>query len=123
MVLAMEAGMMIYHIFLWPMLARTGYAALTKGYPLFGYWLMVASMMLGMLAFMRLHCSTWRHGLEMTFTVLAPLAASTILVVRNVLPIRALYAVGDPVMMLAMAAYMLYHPHGHAHGGDAYSCR
>ena len=36
--------MMAYHHLLWPLLAGTGYAALTKEYPLFGYWMMVVSM-------------------------------------------------------------------------------
>lgn len=116
MVLAMAAGMMIYHLLLGTVLAGTGYAALTKEYQLFGYWMMVVSMTLGMIALMRYHRSTWRYCLEMTIAMLAPLAALTVLVLCYLFPIHTLYGVGDPVMILAMAAYMLYRPGQHAHG-------
>lgn len=122
MVLAMEAGMMIYHIFLWPLLARTGYAALIKEFPLTGYWVMLVSMVLGMLALMCVHRSTWRYSLEMTMAMLAPLAVLTVLVLCSLLPIHTLYRIGDPVMFLAMAVFMLYRPHEHAQGGHELSC-
>ncbi len=121
MVLAMEVGMMVYHILLWPLLARTGYAALTNAYPLFGYWMMVLSMALGMLALMLYHRSTWRYCLEMTLAMLAPVAALTVLVLCYLFPIHTLYGVGDPVMILAMAAFMLYRPHEHAHGANQHA--
>jgi hypothetical protein len=116
MVLAMEAGMMVYHLLLRPLLAPTGYAVLTKAYPLLGYWMMVVSMALGMIALMRYHRSTWRYCLEMTLAMLAPLVGLTALVQTHMLPTQTLYGVGDPAMVLAMAAYMLYRPHEHAHG-------
>ncbi len=116
MVIAMEAGMMVYHMLLRPLLAGTGYAAVTKAYPLVGYWMMIVSMTLGMLALMRYHRSTWRYCLEMTTIMVAPVAALTVLVLCYLLPIHTLYGIGDPAMILAMAAYMLYRPHEHAHG-------
>jgi hypothetical protein len=57
----------------------------------------------------------------MTVAMLAPLAVLTVLVLCAVLPIRTLYGFGDPVMFVAMAAYLLYRPHGHVHGGHAHA--
>ncbi len=122
MVLAMEAGMMVYHLLLWPLLAPTGYGALTHAYPLIGYWMMLVSMVLGMLALMRFHKSNWRYILEMTIAMLAPLAALTVLVLCYVLPIHTLFKVGDPLMILAMTAFMLFRPHEHAHGEHEHAC-
>jgi hypothetical protein len=125
MVLVMEAGMMIYHKLLLPLLAGTSFATLTHAYPLFGYWMMVVSMTLPMLALMRLyHRSTWRYSLGMTGTMLVPLAALTVLVLCYVLPIHTLYGISDPLMFLAMAAFMLVRPahHNHAHAEHQDSC-
>jgi len=122
MVLAMEAGMMVYHLLLWPLLAPTSYGILTNAYPLFGYWMMLVSMVLGMLALMRFHRSNWRYILEMTIAMLAPLAALTLLVLYHMLPIHTLYGLGDPVMILAMIAFMLFRPHEHAYGGHEQAC-
>jgi hypothetical protein len=122
MALVMEAGMMVYHRLLLPVLAPTGFSTLTKEYPLFGYWMMVASMTLPMIALMRgYHRSTWRYCLEMSTAMLAPLAALTLLVVCQLMPIHILYGVGDPVMILAMAAFMLFRPGHHAHGGHEHA--
>jgi hypothetical protein len=124
MVLVMEAGMMVYHHLLWPVLAPTGFSSLTKEYPLFGYWMMVASMTLPMIALMRgYHKSTWRYCLEMTIAMLAPLAVLTVLVWYHLLPIQTLYGIGDPVMFLAMAAYLLYRPHQHTPSGHEHTGR
>jgi hypothetical protein len=118
MVLAMEAGMALYHLLLSTMLAGTGYAALTREYRLFGYWMMVVSMALPMIALMHYyHKSNWRSCGAMTFAMLAPLAALTVLVLCELIPIQTLHAVGDPLMILAMAAYMFYRRGEHAHGG------
>ena len=123
MILVMEGGMMIYHLLLWPVLAPTGFSTLTKEYPLFGYWMMVASMTLPMIALMRgYHRSTWRYCLEMTIAMLAPLALFTVLVLCSLVPIHTLYGFGDPVMILAMAAFMLFRPGHHAHGGHEQAC-
>jgi len=119
MVVAMEAGMWLYMLLLRPALAPMGYGALTSRYPLFGYWMMVVSMVLGMMALMSYHRSTWRYSLEMTIAMIAPLAALTALVLCSWLPIHTLYGIGDPVMFLAMAAFMLFRPHDHAHGAHA----
>ena len=119
MVIAMEVGMMIYHMLLWPLFAGTVIAAVTRAYPLVGYWMMVVSMALGMLALMYYHRSTGRYCLEMTIAMTAPVAALTVLVLCHLVPLQTLYGIGDPVMILAMAAYMLYRPHEHAHAHGA----
>ena len=121
MVLAMEAGMMVYHLLLRPVLAPTSVGALTSQFPLIGYWMMVAAMVLGMIALMGYHRSSWRYSLEMTIAMIAPLAALTVLVLCSLLPIHTLYGVGDPVMFLAMAAFMLFRPHDHAHGAHEHA--
>ena len=122
MVLAMEAGMALYHLLLSTVLIGTGYAALTKEYRLFGYWMMVVAMALSMLAFMRYyHKSNWRSCGAMTFAMLSPLAALTVLVLCELIPLQILHALGDPLMILAMAAYMLYRRGEHAHGGHEHT--
>lgn len=121
MVIAMEIGMMVYHLLLSPLLSQTPYSALTDAYPIIGYWGMVISMVLGMLALMLYHKSTERYILEMTMAMLAPVVALTVLVLCSLIPSHILYGIGDPVMFVAMAAYMLYRPHEHAHGGNEHA--
>jgi hypothetical protein len=122
MVLAMEAGMAAYHLLLHTLLSGTGYAALTNSYPLFGYWMMVASMTLPMIALMRYyHKSSWRSCNEMTIAMLLPPAVLTGLVLCALIPLHTLQALGDPLMILAMAADMLYRRDEHAHGGHAHA--
>lgn len=115
MVLAMEVGMIVYHKLAWPLLAQTLYADWTDAYPLVGYWMMVAFMALGMLALMFYHRSSARYCFEMTGAMLAPIVALTVLVLCSLIPSHVLYGIGDPVMFVAMAAFMLYGPHDHAH--------
>jgi len=122
MILAMEAGMALYHLLLHTVLVGTGYAILSTTYPLCDYWMMVASMTLPMIALMRFsHKSSWRSGGEMTIAMLAPPAALTVLVLCGVIPLHTLQALGDPLMILAMAADMLYRRDEHAHGHHAHA--
>lgn len=124
MIVAMEAGMAVYHLLLGTLLAQTGYAALTKAYPLFGYWMMVVSMTLPMIGLMRFQRSSWRHCLEMTAAMVAPSAALTLLVLVGSISFGLLSGAGDPAMYLAMAAYMLYRrdEHGaHGHGSHQHA--
>lgn len=126
MVLAMEAGMGVYHVLLGTVLAQTGYATLTKEYPLFGYWMMVVAMTIPMVALMRYyHRSTWRYCLEMTGAMLIPAVALTVLVQTGLLPTKTIVGCGisDPLMILAMAGYMLVRRNGHAHGEHGSSGR
>ncbi len=120
MVLAMEAGMAVYHMIIVPALRQTAYATMTDRYPLIGYWAMVVSMALGMLALMWYHKATRRYCAEMTAAMIAPAAALTVLVLCSLIPSHILYGLGDPVMILAMAAYMIYRPHEHVHGNHTH---
>jgi hypothetical protein len=123
MILVMEAGMMVYMRLIWPLLAHTAYATLTDRYPLFGYWMMVVSMAMPMIALMSLyHRSSWGYTLGMTFTMIAPPAALTVLVLCTLIPDHILYAIGDPMMFVAMAAYLLFRPHGHVHSVHQPAC-
>lgn len=121
MVIAMEIGMMVYHLLISPLLAQTAYAALTDAYPIIGYWMMIFFMALGMLSLMLYQKSSGRYCLEMMMAMLAPVAALTVLVLCSLMPSQILYGLGDPTMFLAMAAYMLYRPHEHAHGAHEHA--
>lgn len=123
MSLVMEAGMMIYMKLIIPLLIPFGFQQWKMAHPLFGYWLMVASMTLPMIALMRIyHKSAWRYTLEMTTVMLAPLAGLAVLVLCDLCPIHILYGIGDPLMFAAMAAYLLLRPAQHAHGGQHQAC-
>ncbi len=116
MVIAMWVGMGLYHFLMATALAGTGLADLTKENSLFGYWMMTAGMVLGMLALMRYRRSTWRYCAEMTTAMLVPLTLLTILVLCYLIPIEILHGLGDPLMILAMAIYMHHYPHDRGHG-------
>lgn len=121
MVVAMEAGMLIYHGWILPLLAGTGFSRLKDAYPLFGYWMMVISMVLPMLALMAFyHRSGWQYCLGMTGAMVAPLAALTVLVLCKVCPMHFLHGFGDLLMFAAMAVFMLVHPADHT--ATAASC-
>jgi hypothetical protein len=118
MVVAMEAGMGVYHLLVRTILAKTGYAALTNAYPIIGYLMMELSMVAPMLALMRFwHKSTWRYSLQMSAVMLAPVATLTMLALSHVIPMKILYGFGDPGMYLAMVVFMLVRPHGQVHTG------
>lgn len=123
MAVVMEAGMMIYMKLIIPLLAPFGFYQLKMAQPLFCYWLMVASMTLPMIAVMRLyHKSTWGYSLGMTSAMLAPLAALSLLVLCDLCPIKILYGFGDPLMFVAMAAFLIIHPAQHSHGEKIHTC-
>lgn len=123
MVVVMEAGMLVYHRLIMPLLAPFGLRALMMAQPLFCYWLMVASMTLPMIALMRIyHKATWRYTLEMTASMLAPVAVLWVLVLCALCPTDVLYAVGDPLMYVAMAAFLLFRPAQHTHGERTQAC-
>jgi hypothetical protein len=119
MVIAMEVGMLFYHMLLFRLLAPFGYNTLTDTYPLFGYWMMLIFMALGMIVLMRYHKSTWRYCMEMTGAMFIPLVALTALVLLELCPSHILYRFGDPLMFVAMAAFMLIRPSKHAHPAQA----
>jgi hypothetical protein len=123
MVVVMEAGMLVYHRLIMPALAPYGLRALMMAQPLFCYWFMVASMTLPMIALMRIyHKAAWRYTLEMTVSMLAPLAVLWVLVLCALCPIGILYDFGDSLMYVAMAAFLLFRPAQQSHGGSAQAC-
>jgi flagellar biosynthetic protein FliP len=107
MILAMAAGMGVYMLFRQG-LAPASYTTAIVTYPLVGYWTMVAFMTLPMIALMRYHRHDWRHCLEMTAAMLAPLVLLTVLVKVDLLAFKALHHVGDIVMTVSMALVMVY---------------
>ncbi len=110
MIIVMEAGMMVYMRLIRPLLAPTAFFVLINRYPLISYWLMVVSMVLPMIALMRVHHkSTWDYTLGMTMAMIAPVAALTLLVQSTLIPIQILFGFGDPVMFVTMAVYMVFH--------------
>ncbi len=113
MIIAMEVGMLVYHMVIYPLLfpnASCG-CGLTNVSPLVSYWMMVASMTLPMIALMKLyHKSSWGYSLGMTATMLAPLAALSVLVTYALIPIYVLHRIGDPLMFVTMAAFLLLCP-------------
>src|SRR5271157_2193711 len=124
MVLAMEAGMMIYYRLILSLLAGTGFAMLVQRSMLFGYWMMVISMVLPMIALMRLYYrSAWPYCLGMTGAMLAPTAIITVLVLSSVCSVQILHAFGDTLMFLAMAVFLLCRPMHHVRiAGQAAVC-
>lgn len=125
MVLAMEAGMAVYHALLGTILAGTGYAALTRSSPVLGYWVMVVAMTVPMVALMRVyHKSTWRYCLGMTAAMVSPVIPLTIMVLIGFVSTETIRGcgIGDVLMILSMAAYMLVRPGSHNHGSHKESC-
>ena len=126
MVLAMEAGMVIYHTILRSFFVPT-YNTLTHTYPVLGYSLMVVAMVIPMVALMRFyHKSAWRYCLEMSGAMVVPIVPLVIMVQVGLLPSSLIQGcgVGDPLMILAMAGFMLLRPaHNHGtHGGSKSNC-
>ncbi len=117
MVLAMMAGMAVYHGLLNTVFASTGFALMTRAYPLFGYWMMTLSMVLPMVALMLLQKHGTRYCGEMTAAMLAPTALLTLLMLCRVIGIGTVHGLGDPLMILAMAGYSLYRFGEHSPGG------
>jgi hypothetical protein len=115
MVLAMQAGMFLYHYLLHTVLAGTGYATLMHHRPLLDYWVTALSMVIPMVILMRVyHKTSWRACGEMTAVMLVPVAVLKVLVLGEVVPFQTFLKVDDPLMIVAMAAYLLFTPSSHA---------
>ena len=106
MIVAMEAGMLLYMLCL-NQLAPESYRAATVAYPLLSYWMMMLAMTAPMIALMRYHQYDWRCCLEMTFAMLAPVALLTVLNLLNVIPFQGLHSLGGILMDLGMVVYMI----------------
>jgi hypothetical protein len=89
----------------------------TTNSPRLDYWLHVASMVIPMLILMRVyHRSSWRACGEMTVAMLIPVAILRLQVLSDVVPFETFLEVDDPLMIVAMAAYVLYRPSSHGPG-------
>ncbi len=117
MALAMQAGMFLYHYLLHTVLAGTGYATMMHHRPLLDYWVTAVSMVIPMVILMRVyHKSSWRACGEMTAVMLVPVAVLKVLVLGEVVPFQTFLKVDDPLMIVAMAAYLLFIYSSHAPG-------
>jgi hypothetical protein len=117
MVLAMNAGMVLYHFLLHGVLMGTAAGTLLHHSPRLDYWMHIASMVIPMLVLMRVyHKSTWRASAEMTVAMLVPAAILKVLVLGDVVPFETFLELDDPLMIVAMAAYLLYRPSDHGPG-------
>lgn len=109
MAVAMKLGMLLYML-LRGLLAPIGFAV-QADYPLVDYWIMVVFMTIPMIVLMRYHHYSWRDCAGMTAAMLAPLVVLCALAVPGLLTIQTLHCTGDVVMLLGMAAYLLYRRH------------
>jgi hypothetical protein len=109
MIVAMKLGMVIYHIKLDTVLAGTTFATLNVEHPAFGHWMMVASIALAMVVFMRYyHKSSWQYCGEMTVAMLIPPAVLTVPMLHVLAPVEFLQTGSNWLMIPTMAALMLY---------------
>jgi hypothetical protein len=117
MVVVMHVGMTLYHLPLHTVLADTSYAALLHHHPRLYYRTTVLSMVIPMVALMRLyHKSSWRACAEMTAVMVAPLVVLRLLVLGEVVPLETFLEIDDPLMIIAMATYLLYKQSSHRPG-------
>ncbi len=84
--LAMEVGMILYHLLVGKILAGTSFAALARDSRPFGFVMMVVFIALGMIGLLRIRRGAWKYSRKMTTVVIASLAALTVLVVMALLP-------------------------------------
>ena len=107
-VLAMEAGLGIYHLLTRTVLAGTGYAALTDLCPVVGYLTIELSIVVLMIALMRFwHRATWRYSLQVSSAMLAPVAILSALALGHVIPMKIVCALGVAGMFAMMMVFML----------------
>ena len=110
MVLAMMAGMAVYGVLFYGLLAPEWLEA----YPLLQYPLMFAFMTPPMAAVMRYHDYNWQHTTEMVGAMIGPPAVLVVLVLCGLSAFLPLLSVGSlgPLthiaMLVGMVAWMLY---------------
>lgn len=119
MLLAMEAGMGLFHLLQWLIPASSGIKAALKFGTNLHTILMAVFMTIPMAAWMKIRGHGWRYSVEMVVAMLAPMAAIILLCWLGIdayLPWLA--QASGPTMYLGMLAYMLYrrdHFTGQAH--------
>ncbi|HEU5097479.1 MAG TPA: heavy metal translocating P-type ATPase [Roseiflexaceae bacterium] len=127
MLLAMEAGMGVFHLLIWLIPASSRYDAVVKPGTDLHAIAMVVFMIVPMVAWMLVRGHGWRHSIEMVIAMVVPMAAVALLCqlgVDGYVPWLA--QASSPAMYLGMLAAMLYrrehylgnHSHvAHEHSG------
>jgi len=107
MIIAMEIGMMLYHMVFFNLPAPESYKTFILANPLFDYWMMMLAMTLPMIVLMRYHKYDWRYCIGMTIAMLAPVALFTMLMWIGLISMMTLRIAGNITMNLGMVIYML----------------
>ncbi len=119
MLLAMQAGMGLFHLLQWLIPASSGIKAELKFGTNLHTILMAVFMTIPMAVWMKIRGHGWRYSVEMGVAMIAPMAAIILLCELGIdayLPWLA--QASGPTMYLGMLAYMLYrrdHFTGQAH--------
>ena len=121
MLLAMSAGMSIFHLFAGLIPASSSWAAVANSETVLHNIIMDFFMTIPMLAWMILRGHGWRHSLEMGLAMLAPIAVINLLCSLGVVEyLPWLAKASSPAMYLGMLAAMLYR-RNHYTGHGAHS--
>jgi hypothetical protein len=107
MVVAMQAGMALYMLFV-DQLAPAAYKAAMVAYPLLDFWMMMLAMTLPMIGLMLYHKYDLRYCIGMTIAMLAPVGLLTVLTQVDLMSICGLHCNGQTAMVLGMAIYMFF---------------
>lgn len=109
MLLAMQVGMVIFHLLAGLIPASSSLFAVTDSETVLHNVVMDIFMTVPMLAWMILRGHGWRHSLEMGFSMLAPIAAINLLCSLGVVEyLPWLAEASGPAMFFGMLAAMLY---------------
>ena len=109
MLLAMEAGMVIFHLLANQIPATSSLAPVADSETVLHNVVMDVFMMVPMLAWMILRGHGWRHSLEMGVAMLAPIAAINLLCNLGAVEyLPWLAGVSGPAMYLGMLTAMFY---------------
>lgn len=109
MLLAMSAGMSIFHLFVSFIPASSSWAAIADRETVLHNAVMDLFMTIPMLAWMILRGHGWRHSLEMGLAMLAPIAAINLLCRLGAVEyLPWLAKASGPTMYIGMLAAMLY---------------
>ena len=115
MVVSMYVGMLVYHLLVALPLSGLGLGSLVSGD--LGYTWMTLSMVVPMVALMRVQGHTWRMANEMSLGMVAPIVVCFVLVrlgISSLVPFlgwltpTSVYAVAHNGMLLGMIAVMVY---------------
>ena len=106
MIIAMQIGMMVYHMVFVNLLAPASYRAFILANPLFDYWMMMVAMTLPMIVFMRYHKHDWSYCGGMTAAMLAPVILLTVFVLLGLASLTILHGSGMALMILGMTLFM-----------------